>query len=296
MSTVVRPPDAGAKPRSAARRRGAPLAAIALAGLAQCGPRLVRPDASDAAPPPTDTLVIVAERPRPDTDGDGLCDDTEIEVLRSDPEDVDTDGDGFLDGFEYSQGTSPLSVTAPDPARVLTWSEAPSAHVESVFNVYFRGNGEGVFGAFYESPSGVDGVRGEDLGFVIEALAALPPSNAQDRVGERFLSVLGQTRLSFRLSADWGEREPAGCRRAYVLYPSAYAEGSGLIYLRGLYLDVRPSTEPASMDAGVTSDDAAARDSGPPDAGVDGGIDGGRRGPWPHRRDGFCLPRPGSCR
>ncbi len=177
------------------------LSTLALAALAQCGPRTVRPDASNSDSS-QDSLVIIEERPRPDRDGDGLCDDTETDITRSDPDDVDTDGDGFTDGWEYSQGFSPLSATAPSSERLLQWSERPGEPFETVFNVSFRGDGQGVFGAFWESPAGVDGLRGEDLGLRITALAAVPPSNAPDLVGELFVSVIGATRLTFRITSE----------------------------------------------------------------------------------------------
>lgn len=42
-----------------------------------------------------------------DTDGDGLSDKTEIEVLGIDPTNPDTDGDGFADGYEVLKGFNP---------------------------------------------------------------------------------------------------------------------------------------------------------------------------------------------
>ena len=133
----------------------------------------------------------------------------------------------------------------------------------------------------------LDGAAAMGVGLTVEALAASPPSNAQDRVGERFLSVLGPTRLTFRVLGTWPARAPLRCRRAYVLYPGAYAEGSGLIYLRGLFLDVRA----AEGDGGDPGD------AGGPtrDAEVSDPRDGGAQAPWPFARAGFCLPRPGNC-
>ena len=251
----------------------------ALMTLACCGPRVVRPDASaDAASdqPPPDTLVI-----RVDRDGDGLCDDTEREA-RTDPDRVDTDGDGFTDGWEYGWNFSPLSATSPPSERQLPWSEAPGAPLEAIFTSNYRGNGEGVFGAFWDSPAGIDGVRGEELGLCIEALAAVPQSNAPDRVAERFVSVLGTTRLTFQLRGEWPARPALRCRRAYAIYPTVYAEGRGVISLRSFFLVV--SASDASDDGGVEPDASAP---------IDGGGDGGAiRAPWPYVRDGLCLPDP----
>lgn len=258
-----------------------------VAALASCAPRPVRPEGgADSA---TDAAVdVIDDRPRFDRDNDGLCDDTETEVTRTDPDDVDTDNDGYIDSFEYTYGLAPNSATSPTSERVLQWSEAPGEPFDYVFSFTFRGNGQGVFGLFYESSAGIDGVRGEELGLRIEALTAVPPSNAPDIAGERFVSVLGMTRLSFRISGQWPARAPLTCRRAYVLYPSAYAEEVGLVYLRPFFLDVRGSTAPFDAGAPTDASDADASDGAT--------LDAGPPGPWPHQRDGFCLPRPGFCR
>ncbi len=262
-------------------------AALVCFALAQCGPRVVRPDAA-VADSTADSLVIIDQGPRPDRDHDGLCDDTETDVTRTDPDDVDTDGDGFVDGWEYSYGHSPLSATSPPSERLLQWSERPGEPFEHVYTVSYRGNGQGVFGAFWESGAGVDGLRGEDLGLRVEALAAVPPSNAPDLAAERFVSVIGATRLSFRILGEWPQREPLRCRRAYVLYPSAYAEETGLIYLRSFFLVVAASDERPVMDAasGDASDDANSN------ANPDVNPDASRSGPWPYQSDGLCLPDP----
>jgi hypothetical protein len=263
------------------RRSPCSLATVALFALAHCGPRAARPDAGqrDAS---EDVLQVIEERPRPDRDGDGLCDDTETDVTRTDPDDVDTDGDGFIDGWEYSYGFSPLSSTAPSPDRLLQWSERPGEPFEQVFSLSFRGNGEGVLGTFWESPAGYDGLRAEELGLRIEALAAVPPSNAPDLLEDRFVSVIGTTRLSFRITGEWPQRAPLRCKRPYSLSPSAYADGRGLIYLRTFFLVVSASDVEPSLDA--SAPDANDTDSSMPDA--------GSSGPWPFQRDGLCLPRP----
>jgi|LNFM01.1.fsa_nt_gb hypothetical protein len=281
---------------SVAPVRAASLALITAALALSCAPRPVRPEAgADAGPVEVD--VVVDDRPRPDRDNDGLCDDTEMRVTGTDPDDVDTDNDGFIDSFEYSYGLLPNSATSPSSERVLQWSEAPGEPFDYVFNFTFRGNGQGVFGLFYESAPGIDGFRGEDLGLRIEALSAVPPSNAPDIAGERFVSVVGMTRLSFRIIGDWPARAPLTCRRAYVLYPSAYAEELGLLYLRSFFLDVRASSAP--FDAGAPSDASDA--SNVPDASDAAAfdatsVDASAPSPWPFQRDGYCLPRPGSCR
>ena len=43
-----------------------------------------------------------------DTDGDGLDDNTEMEITKTDPLKPDTDGDGLHDGEEVIYGSNPL--------------------------------------------------------------------------------------------------------------------------------------------------------------------------------------------
>lgn len=247
--------------------------------LVGCGPRAVRPDGGAdvvSEQPPPDSQVI-----RTDRDGDGLCDDTEQEA-RTDPDRVDTDGDGFTDGWEYGWNFSPLSATSPPSERLLAWSETPGAPLEAIFTSTYRGNGEGVFGAFWDSPVGVDGVRGDELGVRIEALAAVPMANAPERVGERFVSVLGSTRLTFQLLGEWPARPALRCRRTYAIYPTLYAEGRGVVSLRSFFLVVSAS-DPSAMDGGLEPDASAP---------MDGGDGGAIRAPWPFVREGLCLPDP----
>jgi hypothetical protein len=54
------------------------------------------------------------DRPqRKDTDGDGLYDDDEERIYKTDPNNPDTDGDGVDDGEEVYKGTDPTRLTCP---------------------------------------------------------------------------------------------------------------------------------------------------------------------------------------
>jgi hypothetical protein len=46
----------------------------------------------------------------PDTDGDGLSDNEEVGVWKSDPLLFDSDGDGFGDGWEVLKGYNPIGT------------------------------------------------------------------------------------------------------------------------------------------------------------------------------------------
>lgn len=71
---------------------------------------------------PSDTMGEQQDTPSPETtdsDGDGLSDADEEQVLGTDPEVYDTDSDGARDGFEAQLGTDPLT---PDEAFDVTQS------------------------------------------------------------------------------------------------------------------------------------------------------------------------------
>lgn len=59
-----------------------------------------------------------------DTDGDGLRDDEEISVTRTDPCLFDTDGDGLSDGDEVERQTNPLLVDTDDDEMPDGWEIA----------------------------------------------------------------------------------------------------------------------------------------------------------------------------
>lgn len=53
---------------------------------------------------------VVAPPPPPDDDGDGLSNDSELQVHRTDPKKADTDDDGLSDRLEILTGTNPLDA------------------------------------------------------------------------------------------------------------------------------------------------------------------------------------------
>lgn len=55
-----------------------------------------------------------------DSDLDGLTDQGEIQIYKTDPGRADTDGDGFLDGAEVLAGTDPLDAASPTKDQALT--------------------------------------------------------------------------------------------------------------------------------------------------------------------------------
>ncbi len=265
-----------------------------------CAPRAQRPDV--ASIDVQDEVAVEDDRPdppldvqRPDTDGDGLCDDTEETQLRTDPLSADTDGDGFTDLFESLIYSNANRATDPPQDLIIPWYERPGEAVETVFTFSYRGVGETLFGVYGETTPGIDGLHGEELPLELQAFSASPAGNVVAISDTRFVGVLGATRLTYRLSGAWRTQPPMRCRRAYTITPIIYAEPRGYVYGKRFVIDVRPLE--GAFDASVDSDVVRPSDvTDTPDV-----MDGGDArapipSPWPYVTRGLCLPRPGPCR
>jgi len=57
---------------------------------------------------------VVATAISVDSDGDGIADDEETSLYKTDPFNADTDGDGISDGNEVARGTDPLVANSPN--------------------------------------------------------------------------------------------------------------------------------------------------------------------------------------
>jgi hypothetical protein len=153
--------------------------------------------------------------------------------------------------------------------------EAPAAlAVMEQFVDYHSDSGDVLQGVALDGDPGVDGRSAVDFGLDVAAVDAMPAAFVRSVSGSRFLGVLGDVLLHWRLTArmpPWAQR---GCRRAYDLEFVVKREGASIVWGRRLILDVVP---PAATDAGVPLD-AGATDAG---------------APWPRiGPEGFCLPEP----
>ncbi len=189
--------------------------------------------------------------PRVDTDGDGLCDDTEARE-RTDPRNADTDGDGLVDSLEVLLGTDPLTASDPPPGDRLTLSEAPGAVAPLEQFVDFQGTrGEVVRGAIQDRGPGTDGRAA--LGYAafdVEAVDADPAAFVGGTAGPRFVGVLGETRLHWRVTVRSADGSvPLGCRRGYGFTFLVERSGGEVVFSHRMVLDVVPAQ--GGTDAGL---------------------------------------------
>jgi len=264
-----------------------------LASLASC-PRQTEPDGreddateSDGRGDRNDVRV---ETPPSDRDGDGLCDDSETRTYQTDPDNPDSDRDGLMDGFEVEAYTRPQSATDPSGDIVYHLREGSDATEFIPFELFFRGNGESLYGLLYDRIRGPEALSALDLGPDMVAVAAEPRSAVEEIIGPQFLRVVGNVRLRWEARFTWpAAMPPLGCRRAYMFYGSAFVQERGLYFTRAVILDVQPAESTPGMDAGRPPPDVLS----PPPDGTDAST---RDRPWPFVRNGFCSQRPGFCR
>ena len=200
----------------------------------------------DAGPP---SFEDAGPPPRIDSDGDGLCDDTE-RSRGTDPFDPDTDGDGFSDGVEVRLGYDPLRPASPPRELVLELPERASAHGSQIVSRVVRGDGISVRGAFESRPSIYsDPEVARDFFVRGLALGANPQENVFeiDEEGERFAGIFGTVELTFELQFAFGGAEPRGCARAYPFRYTLRRDDGRNLFIGRYLLVVRP--EGALVDA-----------------------------------------------
>lgn len=209
--------------------------ALALAGCGQPGP-IPLPDGGSS-----DANVIVYV----DSDGDGLCDDTEL-ARGTDPSRPDTDGDGFSDRVEVDFGYNPTRTDSPNRELVVRVREAVGAAVMVPVAYVARGEGESFTGAFQAMPVvDAQGVTADDFYAGSLAVGAEPMHNVFEVVPDeqRFDGVFGRTQLVFVVSLESPATEPRGCRRAYPWRYNVKRSDGRLVFSRRFLLVVEPEGE-----------------------------------------------------
>ena len=155
---------------------------------------------------------------RVDTEGDGLCDETEAD-RGTDPMDPDTDGDGLPDLIEVGYALHPTDPAQPGVDQVAFLMGSPGAVLDFDLRTTVDGLGESHTGSFSDLPSFYDGgPSAADFFVAAFATSAEPPDNVRGVVRDagRFDSVLGETRLGFSLRFEFGDSAPFACTRAYA--------------------------------------------------------------------------------
>ncbi|NOY93671.1 MAG: hypothetical protein GXP55_20995 [Deltaproteobacteria bacterium] len=185
---------------------------IALTLVAACG------SSHPSPPPPGDGSVLDGfAPPGNDSDGDGLCDSSEL-MRGTDPMLADTDSDGFTDLVEVRLGTNPVVPTSPDRATVFILRESPDATLQVPIEVDVRGRGEDYTGGFMPlgaAPETTSSAMDFFSGTV--ALYADPSGNVGllDAEAASFRGVTGRTRLGYEVRFAFGSELPRSCIRAY---------------------------------------------------------------------------------
>ncbi len=150
-----------------------------------------------------------------DTDGDGLCDETEA-AAGTDPERTDSDGDGIPDMNERGSGFDPLDPDSPGLDRQAFLPEAVGASAQILAEVRVEGQGESFTGEVVSLGAvAAQGLTAADLGPDVEAVSADPADHAYDLqpAAGRFGAVQGETVLSFAIGFTFTDQQPAGCVR-----------------------------------------------------------------------------------
>jgi hypothetical protein len=169
-----------------------------------------------------------------DADQDGLCDRSE-EQLGTSSASIDTDGDHIPDVIEVIGGYSPTDPTSPGVDQLGYLEAQPGRMLELELRATVEGKGQGATGQFTAlNAFDARGLRANDFFMSGLAVRAEPPDNVRgiQPGDERFSSVLGRTRLTFRLSFSYIWDGKLDCAAAL---PFVYAIKSDI----GGYSDAR---------------------------------------------------------
>lgn len=155
--------------------------------------------------------------PDADRDHDGVCNGTEL-ALKSNPDNPDTDGDGLPDFTEVMANYNATNPLIPGPEQVVYLAGDSQAPIDFEVRMTVDGTGLGYTGEFRpdESPD-PRGIGAREFYVGAEALGGQPSDNVRgvQAESERFESVLGKTRISFRLQFAVGMTKVAGCTIGY---------------------------------------------------------------------------------
>jgi hypothetical protein len=194
---------------------------------------------------------VTTIEPPTDEDADGLCDVTE-EQAATRPDALDTDADGIPDLPEVVFGYDAVNPDDPLETELVYLSGSPGASAPFEVRSTVVGAGEAHGGAF-EGLASLDasGVTAADFFVQAMAVSADPPENVRriEADGERFASVLGETRLSFKLEFRYGRAEPAPCTQAFPFRYLVKSEAGRTLDIQAFLLIVGPAESAADPES-----------------------------------------------
>jgi hypothetical protein len=178
-----------------------------------------------------------------DRDQDGLCDASE-QRLGTDPSKFDTDADGFPDVVEVLSGYKPTDPVLPGPDQVGYLVAEPGRTLELELRSTIDGDGQGATGQFMaRSAFDARGLSAGDFFMSGQAIAAEPPENVRGMQAseEHFASVLGRTRLTFRLHFQFDSTQTLDCAAALPFDYAIKSDISGYVSIRNYLLVLMPN-------------------------------------------------------
>jgi len=180
-----------------------------------------------------------------DTDRDGVCDRYE-DTLGSDPLRGDTDRDGLPDFSEIIGGFNLTDPTTPAPDQVAYILGSTGATLDFPLRVTLEGSGQGYSGEFRVRSDALDprGYTAKDFFEGAIAISGEPPDNVRgvQSESERFMSVMGKTRLSFQLHFRVRTEELPRCAIAYPFEYRMKADDGRFATARDYVLVVVPES------------------------------------------------------
>jgi hypothetical protein len=175
-----------------------------------------------------------------DSDGDGLCDDTE-RARGTDPARADTDGDGFPDLVEIHAYADALMIDSPDrdDLVVLPVERLATASVPLTFTV--RATGGTYVGGFAARPRPLaDGSSANDFFLGASGVTATPSTNVTLIDGELFAGVVGRTLLTYQVDFEYRDDALLECMRVYPFTYQVKLQDESLVGLQSRLLLVVP--------------------------------------------------------
>ena len=180
-----------------------------------------------------------------DSDRDGVCDSYEVN-LGSDRTRADTDRDGLPDLSEIVGGFNLTDPNTPAPDQVAYIVGSPGATLEFPLRLTLEGSGQGYSGEFRVRSDALDprGYTAKDFFEGAVALGGEPPDNVRgvQAESERFMSVMGKTRLSFQLHFRVRADELPRCAIAYPFEYRLKADNGRFAASRDYVLIVVPES------------------------------------------------------